>query len=151
MMRAAPRPVNTRAEAMVERHRKKAGPRGPGLRYWPREADTITFQEGLLNSRATGGGGQMRNAKAQRGNIMGLPSAMQQPFRSHVRHAEIRTASAAPCSPRNRGTPARARQSSALPDRRNRYRAGSNLIRRTTARGGSVLRSGNPGVLRYRD
>jgi len=29
-----------------------------GLRYWPREADTITFQEGLLSPRATGGGGQ---------------------------------------------------------------------------------------------
>lgn len=41
---------------------KKAGPQEPGLRYWPREADTITFQEGLLNFRATGGGGQIRNA-----------------------------------------------------------------------------------------
>src|SRR5437762_9371474 len=36
---------------------KKPGSKEPGLRYWPREADTITFQEGLLNSRATGGGG----------------------------------------------------------------------------------------------
>ncbi|MBM7485325.1 hypothetical protein ABIB75_006026 [Bradyrhizobium sp. GM2.2] len=51
--------------------KKKPGSIEPGLRYWPREADTITFQEGLLNSRATGGGGQMRNAKAQRRNIMG--------------------------------------------------------------------------------
>src|SRR6267154_2026363 len=37
--------------------KKKPGSKEPGLRYWPREADTITFQEGLLNSRATGGGG----------------------------------------------------------------------------------------------
>ena len=37
---------------------KKPGSHEPGLRYWPREADTITFQEGLLNVRATGGGGQ---------------------------------------------------------------------------------------------
>ena len=29
--------------------KKKPGSREPGLRYWPREADTITFQEGLLN------------------------------------------------------------------------------------------------------
>src|ERR1700733_7488196 len=29
-----------------------------GLRYWPREADTITFQEGLPSPRVTGGGGQ---------------------------------------------------------------------------------------------
>src|ERR1700755_903678 len=144
------RKLRTRVPARM-RCKKKPDSREPGLRYWPREADTITFQEGLLNSRATGGGGQMRNAKAQRKNIMGLLSALQQPFRSHVRHAEIRTASAAPCSPRNRGTPARARRSSALPDRRNRYRVGSNPIRRTTARGGSVLRSGNPGVPQYRD
>jgi len=25
---------------------KKPGSQEPGLRYWPREADTITFQEG---------------------------------------------------------------------------------------------------------
>src|SRR6516162_8890019 len=86
-----------------ETQRKKAGPERARLRYWPREADTITFQEGLLNARATGGGGQTRNAKAQRGNIMGSPSALQQAPGSHVRHAEIRTASAAPCSPRSRG------------------------------------------------
>src|SRR3954466_14321296 len=84
--------------------KKKPGSIGPGLRYWPREADTITFQEGLLNSRATGGGGQMRNAKAQRARSMGLTNGMQQASRSHVRHAEIRTASAAPCSPQSRGT-----------------------------------------------
>ena len=52
------------------RTKKKPGSREPGLRYWPREADTITFQEGLLSSRATGGGGQMRNANAQRANTM---------------------------------------------------------------------------------
>jgi hypothetical protein len=28
------------------RHEKKPGSQEPGLRYWPREADTITFQEG---------------------------------------------------------------------------------------------------------
>jgi hypothetical protein len=31
----------------------------------------------------------MRNAKAQRASSMGLTNAMQQPPRSHVRHAEI--------------------------------------------------------------
>lgn len=32
----------------VKRHadEKKPGSSEPGLRYWPREADTITFQEG---------------------------------------------------------------------------------------------------------
>ena len=44
----------------------------------PREADTITFQEGLLNFRATGGGGQMRNANAQRVAIIVPASVMQQ-------------------------------------------------------------------------
>jgi hypothetical protein len=43
-------------------HKKIAGPIKARLRYWPKEADTITFQEGLLSFRATGGGGQMRNA-----------------------------------------------------------------------------------------
>ncbi|TWC00574.1 hypothetical protein FBZ93_105372 [Bradyrhizobium macuxiense] len=93
---------------------KKPGSAEPGLRYWPREADTITFQEGLLNFRATGGGGHMRDATAQRGNTMIPIDAMQQLSRSHVSHAEtggsvnipinrpykaglIRTASAAPC------------------------------------------------------
>ena len=68
--------------------RKKAGPKEPGLRYWPREADTITFQEGLLNCRATGGGGHMRDATAQRANTMILIRAMQQPPEPHVRHAK---------------------------------------------------------------
>src|SRR5580698_11553027 len=84
--------------------KKKAGPKEPGLRYWPREADTITFQEGLLSPRVTGGGGQMRNANAQRGDTMIPDGAMRQPSKSHVSHAEsggyrsiIRTASAAPC------------------------------------------------------
>src|SRR5215471_12897395 len=108
--------------------RKKAGPERARLRYWPRGADTITFQEGLLNFRATGGGGQMRNANAQRAVIMVSASALQQPSRSHVSHAEIRTASAAPCSPRSRGTPARARPSSTPRDRRNTYRVESSPI-----------------------
>ena len=125
MMRGMPKTVNTRGRRKPN-WTEKSRTRRPGLRYWPREADTITFQEGLLNSRATGGGGQMRNAKAQRASSMGLTSGMQQQPRPHVRHAEIRTASAAPCSPRSRGTLARARPSSAPPDRRNTYRAGSN-------------------------
>jgi hypothetical protein len=66
---------------------KKAGLKKPGLRYWPREADTITFQEGLLSFRATGGGGQMRNANAQRESIMIRSCALQQPSTSHVSHA----------------------------------------------------------------
>jgi hypothetical protein len=71
------------------RHRKKKpGSNEPGLRYWPREADTITFQEGLLNFRATGGGGQMRNANAQRTLIMVRVGAFQQPPSPHVSHAE---------------------------------------------------------------
>jgi hypothetical protein len=84
--------------------KKKPGPREPGLRYWPREADTITFQEGLLNVRATGGGGQMRDVDAQRGDTMIPVSALRKPFKPHVSHAEsggyrviIKTASAAPC------------------------------------------------------
>jgi hypothetical protein len=68
---------------------KKAGLKEPGLRYWPREADTITFQEGLLSFRATGGGGQMRDAKAQRTNIMIRVSGLQQAPGPHVSHAEI--------------------------------------------------------------
>src|SRR5205809_4530269 len=116
--------IHVEGEARIRQ--KKPGSIEPGLRYWPREADTITFQEGLLNSRATGGGGQMRNAKAQRASSMSLTSGMQQPPRPHVSHAEIRKASAAPCSPRSRGTLARARPSSTLPDRQNTYRAGSN-------------------------
>ena len=48
----------------VNAQQKKPGSKEPGSRYWPREADTITFQEGLLNFRATGGGGQ--NAQRER-------------------------------------------------------------------------------------
>jgi hypothetical protein len=43
-------------------HEKKPGPGGARLEVLASEADTITFQEGLLSFRATGGGGQMRNA-----------------------------------------------------------------------------------------
>src|SRR5882757_6495882 len=68
-------------------HEKKAGLEEPGLRYWPREADTITFQEGLLNTRAAGGGGQMRNTNVQRVAIMIRVRVPQQPFTPHVRHA----------------------------------------------------------------
>ena len=68
--------------------KKKPDSQEPGLRYWPREADTITFQEGLLNFRATGGGGHMRDATAQRLNTMIPIGAMQQPPEPHVRHAE---------------------------------------------------------------
>ena len=67
--------------------KKKPGPREPGLRYWPREADTITFQEGLLNCRATGGGGHMRDATDQRSSTMILISALQQASEPHVSHA----------------------------------------------------------------
>jgi hypothetical protein len=67
--------------------KKKPGPREPGLRYWPREADTITFQEGLLNRRATGGGGHMRDTTAQRLSSMILISAVRQPSEPHVSHA----------------------------------------------------------------
>jgi hypothetical protein len=71
------------------RAKKKPGSKEPGLRYWPREADTITFQEGLLSFRATGGGGQMRNANSQRANIIVRLSVLQQPPGPHVSHAEI--------------------------------------------------------------
>jgi hypothetical protein len=67
---------------------KKPGSQEPGLRYWPREADTITFQEGLLSTRATGGGGHMRDANAQRPITMIPIDGMQQPPEPHVRHAE---------------------------------------------------------------
>jgi hypothetical protein len=86
------------------RAKKKPGPREPGLRYWPREADTITFQEGLLSVRATGGGGLMRDANTQRTNTMIPVGALRKPSGSHVSHAEaegyrmiVKTASAAPC------------------------------------------------------
>jgi hypothetical protein len=68
---------------------KKAGLEEPGLRYWPREADTITFQEGLLSLRATGGGGQMRSANAQRPSTMIRVSGLQQAPTPHVSYAEI--------------------------------------------------------------
>jgi hypothetical protein len=68
---------------------KKPGSEEPGLRYWPREADTITFQEGLLNTRAAGGGGQMRNPNVQRADSMIRVRALQQAFTPHVRHAGI--------------------------------------------------------------
>ncbi len=67
---------------------KKPGSSEPGLRYWPCEADTITFQEGLLSFRATGGGGQMRNANAQCANTMIRAGALRQPPAPHVSHAE---------------------------------------------------------------
>ena len=78
-----------RAHVAGANAKKKPGSNEPGLRYWPREADTITFQEGLLSARATGGGGQMRNTNAQREDIMIRVSASQQPSKSHVSHAEI--------------------------------------------------------------
>src|SRR3954452_17365380 len=67
---------------------KKPGSKEPGLKYWPREADTITFQEGLLSLRVAGGGGQMRNANAQRRDIMVRMSTLQQLPGKHVSHAE---------------------------------------------------------------
>jgi hypothetical protein len=72
----------------VTKNEKKPGSKEPGLRYWPREADTITFQEGLLNFRATGGGGHMSDANAQRASTMIPIAAMRQPPEPHVRHAE---------------------------------------------------------------
>jgi hypothetical protein len=70
--------------------KKKPGPKEPGLRYWPREADTITFQEGLLNFRATGGGGHMRDANAQRASSMIPIGGLHQLSEPHVSHAESR-------------------------------------------------------------
>jgi hypothetical protein len=96
MMLAADLNVNPRGNMAVDEKvardarggtEKKPGPREPGLRYWPREADTITFQEGLLNCRATGGGGHMRDATDQRSSTMILIGAARQPSRSHVSHA----------------------------------------------------------------
>src|SRR6476659_343978 len=68
--------------------KKKPGSLEPGLRYWPREADTITFQEGLLSLRATGGGGQMRSANSQRVVTMIRVRVLQQAVWPHVSHAE---------------------------------------------------------------
>jgi hypothetical protein len=85
-------PVNCREDDVtggVRGPQKKAGLEEPGLRYWPCEADTITFQEGLLSFRATGGGGHMRNANAQRASSMIRVYAFQQPSTPHVSHAEI--------------------------------------------------------------
>jgi len=92
MMMGDARPVNGREDDItrgVRGPQKKAGLEEPGLRYWPREADTITFQEGLLSFRATGGGGHMRNANAQRRSSMIRVYALQQPSAPHVSHAEI--------------------------------------------------------------
>ena len=72
----------------VMKDEKKPGSKEPGLRHWPRKADTITFQEGLLNFRATGGGGHMRDANAQRPSTMIPLGAMRQLSKPHVRHAE---------------------------------------------------------------
>src|SRR3954464_3718053 len=68
--------------------KKKPGSSEPGLRYWPREADTITFQEGLLSFRTAGGGGHMCDADAQRENTMIPIRALHQPSEPHVRHAK---------------------------------------------------------------
>src|SRR5256885_17137103 len=69
--------------------KKKPGSREPGLRYWPSEADTITFQEGLLSFRVTGGGGQMRNANAQCPWTMSRADGLRQAPAPHVSHAEM--------------------------------------------------------------
>src|SRR5258705_1185246 len=82
------RPVDENTWARKLEREKKPGPKEPGLRYWPREADTITFQEGLLNCRATGGGGHMRDATDQRGHTMIPNNALQQPSEPHVSHAK---------------------------------------------------------------
>jgi hypothetical protein len=92
MMMGGGWPVNGREADVtcgVRDSQKKAGLEEPGLRYWPREADTITFQEGLLSFRATGGGGHMRNANAQRTNSMIRVYTLHQPSTPHVSHAEI--------------------------------------------------------------
>ena len=79
-----------RAAMCRKKHAKKSRAQRARLRYWPREADTITFQEGLLNFRATGGGGQMRNANAQRAYNIVPDSVVQQASGPHVSHAETR-------------------------------------------------------------
>lgn len=88
MMKAENLNVNLCGNMTLTRKEKKPGPKEPGLRYWPREADTITFQEGLLNRRVTGGGGHMRDATAQRVSTMIPIGALQQPSKPHVSHAE---------------------------------------------------------------
>src|SRR3954463_9420843 len=87
--------LSIHAEGDGRIRKKKPGSIEPGLRYWPREADTITFQEGLLSLRATGGGGQMRSANAQRRDIMIRVEVLQQPPKPHVSHAE--TGGEVPC------------------------------------------------------
>jgi hypothetical protein len=72
----------------ARKRKKSRTQKSPALRHWPREADTITFQEGLLNVRATGGGGHMRSATVQRGNTMIPIGALQQAPEPHVSHAE---------------------------------------------------------------
>src|SRR6516225_11414127 len=62
MMMVDGRTVNARGRCSSVQ--KKAGPERARLKVWPREADTITFQEGLLSARATGGGGT--NAQRER-------------------------------------------------------------------------------------
>jgi hypothetical protein len=86
MMVAAPSIVNPQGLTHRQRRKRKKKPGSiePGLRYWPREADTITFQEGLLNCRATGGGGHMRDATDQRENTMIPISPSQQAAGPHV-------------------------------------------------------------------
>src|SRR5882724_7892189 len=81
--------VNANCAASHPLHKKKPGSKEPGLRYWPREADTITFQEGLLSLRATGGGGRMRNANAQRKINIVRVGVAQQASAPHVSHAKI--------------------------------------------------------------
>src|SRR3984885_10976093 len=50
--------VSSSTITMRKQYEKKPDSFESGLRYWPREADTITFQEGLPSPRVTGGGGQ---------------------------------------------------------------------------------------------
>jgi hypothetical protein len=68
--------------------RKKAGLWRARLKVLASEADTITFQEGLLSFRATGGGGQMRNAFSQREDSMIPAGGLQQAVEPHVSHAQ---------------------------------------------------------------
>jgi hypothetical protein len=99
MMVAARGVVNPRAKSRADEAALPARPskqnakksrtqKSPALRHWPREADTITFQEGLLNFRATGGGGHMRDTAVQRGDTMIPIGGSQQAPEPHVSHAE---------------------------------------------------------------
>jgi hypothetical protein len=122
MMMAGFEHVNATACCRAQTWRqKKAGLKEPGLRYWPREADTITFQEGLLSFRATGGGGQMRDANAQRRNTMIRVSGLQQAPTPHVSHAEIGVrnpfdARANDCIAANEASDSKERESKIHPD-----------------------------------